>query len=45
MSYLYGDRQIFDDKGKIVSTPPTSLFAVVPDRPDHAHPFMWDEGF
>ena len=45
MTYLYGDRQIFDENGKIVSTPPTSLFAVVPDRPDHAHPFMWDEGF
>jgi len=45
MSYLYGDRMIFNDEGKIVSEPKTSLFGIVPDRPDHAHPFMWDEGF
>lgn len=45
MTYSYGDRMIFDDNGQVVSEEPTSLFAVVPDRPDHAHAFMWDEGF
>ena len=44
MAYMYGDRMIFDD-GKVIKQTPTSLFTAVPDTPDHARGFMWDEGF
>ena len=44
MVYMHGDRMIFKDN-KVVKEADSTLFAVVPDRPDHAHGFMWDEGF
>lgn len=44
-SYMYGDRQLLTDDGHVVSQGPTYLFAIVPDRPNHAQGFAWDEGF
>ena len=44
MAYMHGDRMIFDD-GKVIKQSPTSLFTAIPDTPDHARGFMWDEGF
>ena len=44
MTYMHGDRMIFKN-GTVVKEANSTLFAVVPDRPDHAHGFMWDEGF
>mmetsp|Transcript_37923 Transcript_37923/g.46212 ORF Transcript_37923/g.46212 Transcript_37923/m.46212 type:complete len:94 (+) Transcript_37923:1086-1367(+) len=44
MSYMYGDRMIFQD-GLVVKEADNMLFTAVPDRPDHARGFMWDEGF
>lgn len=44
MTYMHGDRMILQD-GAVVKEADATLFAVVPDRPDHAHGFMWDEGF
>mmetsp|Transcript_589 Transcript_589/g.764 ORF Transcript_589/g.764 Transcript_589/m.764 type:complete len:94 (+) Transcript_589:1065-1346(+) len=44
MSYMYGDRMIFQD-GLVVKEADKTLFTAVPDRPDHARGFMWDEGF
>ena len=35
-----------DDKyGHVIKQADSSLFTGVPDRPDHARGFMWDEGF
>lgn len=45
MTYMYGTRQLFNKDHKIVSESPRSMFVIVPDRPDHAQGFMWDEGF
>jgi mannosyl-oligosaccharide glucosidase len=44
IAYMYGDRMIFDGN-KVVVEEPTSLFTGIPDRPNHAHGFIWDEGF
>ena len=44
MAYMHGDRMIFKD-GKVIKEAESTLIAVVPDRQDHAHGFMWDEGF
>ena len=44
MTYMYGDRMVFEN-GTVVKQNATSLFTGVPDRPDHARGFMWDEGF
>lgn len=44
MSYMHGDRMVLKD-GLVVKEPNATLFTGVPDRPDHARGFMWDEGF
>lgn len=44
MTYMYGDRQVFKDD-LVFSQAKTSMFVIVPDRPDHGQGFMWDEGF
>lgn len=44
MTYMHGDRMVLND-GLVVKEKDNTLFAVVPDRPDHARGFMWDEGF
>ena len=44
ITYMHGNRMVFQD-GKVVSLPDAELFTGVPDRPDHARGFMWDEGF
>ena len=43
-TYMHGDMMVFRN-GTVVKQEPKSLFCNVPDRPDHAHGFMWDEGF
>ena len=44
MSYMHGDRMVLKD-GMVVKEANATLFTGVPDRPDHARGFMWDEGF
>ena len=44
MSYMHGDRMVLQD-GMVVKEANATLFTGVPDRPDHARGFMWDEGF
>ena len=47
MSYMSGDRMLLsnDTYGHVIKEADSSLFTGVPDRPDHARGFMWDEGF
>lgn len=46
MTYMYGDPEVYGDEDHLIhSEPKTSMFVIVPDRPDHAQGFMWDEGF
>ena len=44
MTYMHGDRMVIKN-GTVTKEAESTLFANVPDRPDHAHGFMWDEGF
>jgi mannosyl-oligosaccharide glucosidase len=43
---MHGDRQLhIEENDTIVSQKPTSMLVMVPDRPDHAQGYLWDEGF
>jgi len=45
MSFMHGDRMVLSSDGLVVKQKDATLFTAVPDRPDHARGFMWDEGF
>lgn len=45
-TFMHGDRQLYIvENDTIISTEPTSMLVMVPDRPDHAQGYLWDEGF
>lgn len=46
ISYMHGTSQIYDNATKgIRSGPLTAGWTIVPDRPDHAQGYLWDDGF
>lgn len=49
ITYMHGDQQIYDLKaGSVISPPEMSKLTgitIVPDRPDHAQGYLWDDGF
>jgi hypothetical protein len=45
-TFMHGDRQLYIvENDTIISQEPTSMLVMVPDRPDHAQGYLWDEGF
>lgn len=46
ISYMHGASQIYDNVTQSVTWGPvTSGWTIVPDRPDHAQGYLWDDGF
>ena len=45
LTYMDGDRQLLVDEEVVVPSDSSTLLAIVPDRPNHAQGFFWDEGF
>jgi Glycosyl hydrolase family 63 C-terminal domain len=46
ISYMHGKSQIYDHETKSIRYGPmTAGWTIVPDRPDHAQGYLWDDGF